>query len=587
MLQLSHELSKTTDHLQVVGQVIISLLRLTTSSTSGIVDGLITPALTRIRTGTTSTTLLQILEESLKRSSIENLPPDTVSLLMQHICNRYACNCLSLVLSRLSDQTFANFIDSHMSQIPNNSVNKLMLAASQNGSLVRFIPFIDSHVIPQLSSSLSTEDPIDLTHAVACLQEFLVLRFKVSGRRVLSVSRIEPILPLIKRLVTFGIYIPTPRQTFVDDDFDYSDDEDNSWEIRRSVIRLISAVVASPDNSTPWNVFESRDDVSFTFRSEFEPVLTKQLSSGETDQAVLVELLTYFATNQVNDTNRSSLIEILKSRETIFGNNTKCRELCDGILGTNLTDLPPNGSRKPVVEFSPEVTDNLETLYSELVRFDTKITLITNQTIELLSQLVARISLDESCIKQIDLGAFKHKEDPKAADRKLAILCIDSMFRKFDNCEIEFRDSVDCQSVLALAIEAIINSISIDLNDSGEDLYPSTISLINTLTVLNASVVVSVIPALLNGLLKIVSSCPVGKREGVNHSGLVLGQLIQSVIGVMRLVASDNGLSLKTIVSRDYPLVVEIVQIVSKEKTEGSILLTAHQTIPRDVLEII
>jgi hypothetical protein len=71
----------------------------------------------------------------------------------------------------------------------------------------------------------------------------------------------------------------------------------------------------------------------------------------------------------------------------------------------------------------------------------------------------------------------------------------------------------------------------------------------------------------------------------VNHSGVVLGQLIVSVLRLIHLVADDAGLSMRTIVARDFSVLIEMIKIIEKEKTEGSILLATHQTIASDVVD--
>jgi len=223
-------------------------------------------------------------------------------------------------------------------------------------------------------------------------------------------------------------------------------------------------------------------------------------------------------------------------------------------------------------------------LCMELSQLGGPITLVDQPMISTLSRLTGFIEVDESCIKLIDLGAFKHREDPKAPMRKLALTGIDSIFKKMEKVNVVFNNTSSAK-VVELGIQAILRSLAIDMNNSGDELYPIVVSLIRTMAELNASLLVKNLPETLSAISKIVDTCPVGKRDGLtlNHSGVVLGQLVLAIVEVLQLVAYDEGISVKSLVGRDYPVFEETRKKIYKETTEGSILLAANATIGNSI----
>ena len=538
---------------------------------------LITAVVTAIRSSPTPT-LFEVLEVLFERSAIlpAILPPDTIALVLSSIANRHACNCLSYMLSKLDDDSFETFLSEQSPSIPITPFIHLSLALSRSDQLYRLIPFMDSIVWSRLFESLGTDDPAQLVPAINLVQDLLLLRSPLHDKKISNSSQINLVLPLLKPLLTFGLLSVESSTEFPDDeDFsDYFDDEDTSWEVRRAVVKLGSAVISARDSGSPWRP-PPLSDTSKIFRENFEPLFINLLASQETDDLVLAELLTYFIHNSVLD---SSYENRLKTRENFLKKKSKCRLLVDELLAKFEAPKPSGDDTSPLVG-CPKMT-NLESFLSDLSEMTGSISLIDESLVEIVDELRAMIAVDESCIKLVDLGAFKHREDPKAQTRKTALTCVDLIFKKLDKSRAEFFNTTPSK-IIESGVKSVLQAITIDMNNLGEELYPIVGSLIRSLAALDGSIIVQALPDILNSLHKIIDTCPVGKRDGltVNHAGVVLGQLVIVQVDFLRLLARERGISVKSLIERDYPILQDIRTKIAKEVTEGSILRSAHETI--------
>ena len=540
--------------------------------------------------------LLEILEQLCIHYRPELLcSSNTHLILIPYAFNRCACYCLGRLIGHLEDTTFTKFWQQDISAVDSVPFLQILTSFAHTDEFLRTSPFLDSIILSRIEKSLSTDDVTELVPALLCTKDILLLRSTLNGSLKLSLAQITRLLPHIKRSLTFGLsssHNIQPLNPSDDYDSDYYDEEgeDSSWEVRLAAVKVSSAAISVSIEacSNVWTQLSadpssggSGHDISNMLQHELNPILIELLANKETDLSVLGELMEHLASVPSTLPSTESLTRAISNRKHFFESKPKLRSLIQSVHER----LSREPNQVEIGKLRIESRD-LETIHSNVNLFEaTSITMIDAETVQLLSFLLSQIQVDESCFKVIDLGAFKHREDSLAPSRKLALSSIDIFFRKCDPKTTMFEETNPI-CVLEIGTETIIKSLNtVDMTaNMAEDFFGLILSLMKSIEKLNPSVLVAIVPKLIERISSIVSSCPVGKREGLNHGGMVLGRFVTAVIDLVRLEAKDEGTKLKSLVDRKYPLLQGLIEVMKKETTEGSIIRTAYETIGPDVV---
>lgn len=463
-----------------------------------------------------------------------------------------------------------------------------VIAMIRSGEGFRLRPYFPI-IVKQLISS--TGDYCDVSEsrrndenveaALTCLESILSLD---EGLWRYGQSLIDQLIPALKALMGFNpnfIGGESDMELSEYDEGSYSDDEDTSWKIRKSAVKVVTRILSlPPSNVSKWSHFSTNTIIlGELFLKEFEETIISRAES-ENEETVVTELVSALRHYTPNS-------RVSKALVTIAGNKRFKR------INIDLTASFPEAPKDYPMDLEPSQIDldatrvalmgpysadsALEAVrlkLSELSSLSESLSerfALPARILVVLDSVSALIRVEPILVKEVDLGPFRHRVDEGSTLRKTAMILSHHIVNRLPQTD-PGRLEDDKDMMLESCIRCCSRALAIEPNQNGSDLYGHAASILNRVSKMDLAFTYKKLEAILPLVQKLLTAPVMKAQEGsLSVAGVQLGHFMVAIEGVIEAQAMYEGYRSVTIIKRDYPAFAEMQSKILSDSTPGSL----------------
>ena len=428
-----------------------------------------------------------------------------------------------------------------------------------------------------VSESRRNDESVEVT--LNCLESILSLD---DGLWRYGQSLIDSIISALKALMGFNpnfIGGETDIELSEYDEGGYSDDEDTSWKIRKSAVKVVGRMLSlPPSNVTKWSHLSTNTIIlRELFLKEFEETIISR-ADCESEETVVTELVSALrhctpnprvsnALAKIAGNTRFKRIKIdltvaLKAPSKDFPMDLEPSQIDLDATRVALMGPYPEASALEAVRLKQNELSSLSDSLSERFALPTRILVILDSVSEL-------IRVEPILVKEVDLGPFRHRVDEGSTLRKTAIILSGNIVNRLAQTN-PGRLEDDKDMILESCMRCCSRALAIEPNQNGSDLYGHVASILNRVSKMDLAFTYRKLVAILPQVEKLLTA-PVVKAqaESLSVAGVQLGHLMVAIEGVIEAQAMYEGYRSVTIIKRDYPAFAELKSKILSDPTPG------------------